>query len=310
LKIYASSEVHSCVHKAVELLGLGRTALRLIPVQQDFTISVNELRKAIREDRASGATPLCVVGCAGTVNTGATDPLNTLADLCRDEGIWFHVDGAFGALAALSPELRHIVAGIERADSLAFDMHKWMYLPYDVGCTLVRDGETHRNAFALTPHYLEHTTRGIGGSDLWFSDFGVELSRGFRALKVWMCLQEHGVDKFGRLVRQNVEQARYLHGLVTAASELEAVAGAPLNIVCFRYRGAIADHDRLDALNKELLLQLHEGGVAAPSYTVIDGKYALRVCITNHRSTREDFDILFQEVLRLGRKLEGASERA
>jgi glutamate/tyrosine decarboxylase-like PLP-dependent enzyme len=303
-RIYASSEVHSCIYKAVELLGLGRKALRLIPVKRDFTIDIDRLRTAIRDDRASGKAPLCVVGCAGTVNTGATDPLDHLADLCREEGLWFHVDGAFGALAALSPDLRHVVKGMERADSLAFDMHKWMYLPYDVGCTLVRDGEAHRNAFALTPHYLEHTPRGIGGSDLWFSDFGVELSRGFRALKVWMCLQEHGIDKFGRLVRQNVEQARYLHRLVSATPDLEPVAGVPLNIVCFRYRGSLSDPGAIDSLNKELLLQLHEGGVAAPSYTVIDGKYALRVCITNHRSTMEDFDILVREVLRLGKTLE------
>ncbi len=304
LRFYASAEVHSSVHKAVELLGLGHKALRLVPVQSDCTINLGLLRKAIRADRERGDLPLCVVGCAGTVNTGATDPLDALADLCADEEIWFHVDGAFGALAALAPELRHIVKGMERADSVAFDMHKWMYLQYEVGCTLVRDAEKHREAFALTPHYLEHTTRGIGGSDMWFSDYGVQLSRGFRALKVWMAIQEYGIDTFGRLILQNVEQARYLHRLVASTRELELVAGVPLNIVCFRFKGALSDATAIDALNKELLLRLHEGGIAAPSYTVIDGKYALRVCITNHRSRTEDFEILVREVVRLGKALE------
>ena len=308
LRVYASTEVHSCVHKAVELLGLGRKALRLVDVRSDFTINTESLTRAIREDRERGLHPFCVVGCAGTVNTGATDPLDALADICKEEDLWFHVDGAFGALAALSPELRHIVKGMERADSLAFDLHKWMYLPYEVGCTLVRDAEAHRQAFALTPHYLEHTTRGIGGAEMWFSDYGVQLSRGFRALKVWMSIQEHGIEKFGRLVLQNVKQARYLHGLVEATPELEPVAAVPLNIVCFRYRGSLTDAAAIDLLNKELLLRLHEGGVAAPSYTVIDGKYALRVCITNHRSTQADFGILVREVVRLGKILEVSAE--
>jgi len=304
LRVYASTEVHSSVYKAMELLGLGRKALRLIAVKPDLTIDVDQLRRSIREDRESGLLPLCIVGCAGTVNTGATDPLDILADLCAEEGLWFHADGAFGALAVLSPELRHIVKGIERADSLAFDMHKWMYLPYEVGCTLVRDADTHRDAFALTPHYLEKTTRGIAGAEMWFSDYGVQLSRGFRALKVWMSIQEHGIDKFGRLILQNVKQARYLHSRVASTNELELLAGVPLNIVCFRYVGSLSDDAAIDALNKELLLRLHEGGVAAPSNSLVDGKFALRVCITNHRSVTEDFDVLVREVVRSGKTLE------
>jgi glutamate/tyrosine decarboxylase-like PLP-dependent enzyme len=305
---YASTEVHSSVQKAMELLGLGNKALRLVPVQPDYTIDVTRLREMVRGDRERGFLPVCVIGCAGTVNTGATDPLDRLADLCRDEHLWLHVDGAFGALAALSPTLKQIVRGLENADSIAFDMHKWMYLPYEVGCTLVRDADAHRRAFALTPDYLEHTTRGIGGSDVWFSDYGVQLSRGFRALKVWMSLKEHGIEKFGRLIQQNVDQARHLEGLVRATSGLQLLAPVPLNIVCFRYTGGLSSEDAIDALNKELLLRLHEGGIAAPSYTVLNGKYALRVCITNHRSRREDFDLLVREVLRLGGSLSGGRE--
>ncbi len=243
------------------------------------------------------------MGCAGTVNTGAIDPLDTLADVCAEEEIWFHVDGAFGVLAYLAPDLRYRLEGMERADSVAFDMHKWMYLPYEVGCTLVRDAEAHRLAFTLTPEYLEHSTRGIAGSDLWFSDYGVQLTRGFRALKVWMSIKEHGIDAFGRLIRQNVEQAQYLASLVKEQEELELLVPPTLNIVCFRYKGPLTDPAALDALNKELLVRLHETGVAAPSYTVVYGKYAIRVCITNHRSRREDFELLVKEVVRIGREV-------
>jgi glutamate/tyrosine decarboxylase-like PLP-dependent enzyme len=304
LRFYASTEAHSSIQKAIELLGLGHKSLHLVDVGPNLAIRTDVLKKAIRDDRTRGFLPICVIGCAGTVNTGATDPLDELADICRDQNLWFHVDGAFGALAALSPEIRHIVSGMERADSLAFDLHKWMYLPYEVGCTLVRDAEAHRQSFAMAPHYLEHTTRGIAAGDMWFSDYGVQLSRGFRALKVWMSIKENGIEKIGRLVLQNVKQARYLQSLVAATPALELVADVPLNIVCLRYRGSLTDGAAIDALNKELLLRLHEGGVVAPSYTVIDGKYALRVCITNHRSKREDLDILLREILRLGKSLE------
>ena len=304
MTMYASSEVHSSVQKAIELLGLGSKALRLIPVDEAYAIDLKSLRRQIKEDRTKGMHPVCVIGCAGTVNTGAFDDLEGLAAICREEKIWFHVDGAFGALAAIAPELRHMVKGMEAADSLAFDMHKWMYLPYEVGCTLVRDGAAHHRAFALTPEYLEHTNRGIAGSDIWMSDYGIQLSRGFRALKVWMSLKEHGIGKFARLINQNVEQARYLEGLVRREPRLELVAPVPANIVCFRYVGNLRGAEPLNELNKELLLRLHEGGIAAPSYTTLGTRYALRVCITNYRSTFEDFDLLVREVLRIGGELE------
>jgi glutamate/tyrosine decarboxylase-like PLP-dependent enzyme len=286
---------------------MGSETLRLIPVDRQFRVDVEAMRGTVKDDRRDGMQPLCVVGCAGTVNTGACDDLWALADLCKDEDLWFHVDGAFGALAALSPELRPIVRGIERADSVAFDMHKWMYLPYEVGCALVKHAEDHRKAFALTPEYLEHTTRGIAGSDVWFSDYGLQLSRGFRALKVWMSVKEHGIKKFGRLIRQNVEQARYLEQLVRNRPELELAAPVPLNIVCFRYVALRDSATEIDALNKELLIRLHESGLAAPSYTTLDGKYAIRVCVTNHRSRYEDFDLLVNEVVRIGGELARAA---
>lgn len=305
LTVYASVETHSSVQKGVELLGLGSEALRLVPVNAQFEIEVGALERMLREDRAAGCRPICVVGNAGTVGTGAFDDLRALADLSAREDVWFHVDGAFGSLAALVPEYRSRLAGMERADSIAFDLHKWMYVPFEAGCTLVRDAEAHRRAFSLRPDYLTHAERGLAAGTLWFSDYGIQLTRGFRALKVWMSLKEHGLDRYARLVRQNIGQARYLAQLVREAPDLELLAPVPLNIVCFRYVAPGRDEAALDALNQELLIQLHEQGIAVPSNLTLGGRFALRVAITNHRSRREDFDLLVREARRIGAELAG-----
>ena len=303
LTFYGSEEMHSSVEKSIELMGVGLNALRLIPVNQEFQVDLQAMQAAIDSDRAAGFQPVCVIGNAGTVNTGAIDDLESLANICQREGLWFHVDGAFGALATLSPELRPLVAGMRRADSLAFDLHKWMYIPYEIGCVLVRDEETHRHAFSLTPDYLAHSTRGLAGGKLWFSDYGIELSRGFKALKAWMSIKEYGIKKYGRLIQQNVDQARYLARMVDEDSRLERLAPVSLNIVCFRYKGPHPKDVDLNALNQEILIRLHEQGIAAPSYTSVNGNYCLRVAITNHRSRFEDFEILVKEVLRLGEEI-------
>ncbi|HEV8305002.1 MAG TPA: pyridoxal-dependent decarboxylase [Gemmatimonadales bacterium] len=302
LRVYASSETHSSVRKAVELLGLGHEALRRIPVRPDYTIDLGALRSAIAADRAAGTElrPICVVGNAGTVNTGATDDLPALAALCRDEGLWLHVDGAFGALAAISPALRPQVAGIELADSVAFDLHKWMYLPYEVGCTLVRDQAAHRATFNVTPAYLAALDRGIAAGGFPFAERGVQLSRGFRALKVWMSFKAHGLRAFARLIEQNAAQAAYLVELVTRHPRLELLAPAPLNVVCFRYGIPGKDDAALNALNQEILLRIQESGLAVPSHTLLGGRFAIRVAITNHRSRREDFDLLARAVVDTG----------
>ncbi|HLQ22539.1 MAG TPA: pyridoxal-dependent decarboxylase, partial [Gemmatimonadales bacterium] len=298
-------EMHSSIQKAVELLGLGSEGLRLVPANADFEIDLGALERMLREDRASGCRPLCIVGNAGTVGTGAIDDLRGLAELSARERVWFHVDGAFGSLAVLVPEYSSRLAGMERADSIAFDLHKWMYVPFEAGCTLVRDAEAHRQAFSLRPDYLTHAERGLAAGTLWFSDYGIQLTRGFRALKVWMSLKEHGLEKYARLVRQNIEQARYLAERIREAPDLEVLAPVPLNIVCFRYVAPGRDDAALDALNQELLIQLHEQGIAVPSNLTLGGRFALRVAITNHRSRREDFDLLVRETRRIGAELAG-----
>jgi glutamate/tyrosine decarboxylase-like PLP-dependent enzyme len=300
LTTYGSVEMHSSIQKGIELMGLGSRSLRKIEVDQDFRIDTAALRRTIEADIKAGMKPICLVGNAGTVNTGAIDPLDELADIAAQYGMWYHVDGAFGALTYLSPDLRPGVAAITRADSLAFDLHKWVYVPFEAGCILVRDEPAHRHTFSLTPDYLQHADRGVAAGSMWFSDYGVQLTRGLRALKVWMTIKNSGIDKIGRVIRQNVEQARYLAHLIEQSPKLELLAPVSLNIVCFRYTAPGLDASQLNALNTELLIRLQESGVAVPSGTNINGAYALRCAITNHRTRREDLHILLDKVLELG----------
>jgi len=304
--LYASEEAHSSIQKAVEMLGLGSEALRLVPVNEHFQIKIPKLEATIKKDRKNGFAPFCVVGAAGTTNTGSVDDLRAVADVCRREKLWFHVDGAFGAWARLSSRAKNKVAGIELADSLALDLHKWMYMQYEIGCVLVREEQHHRKAFSLTPDYLAHGEgeRGVTGGDLpWFSDYSYELSRGFRALKAWMSIKEHGSRKYARIIQQNIDQAFYLGELVKASPELELSAPITLNVVCFRFVSPDTDGAALDEVNKRIAIDLQERGVAVLTGTVIGGRYVLRVANTNHRSRLEDFEVLVKEVVRIGKEL-------
>ena len=306
---YASSETHSSIRKAVELLGLGADSLRIVPVLDDFTIDVDQLLNCIRSDRANGELPAGIVANVGTVNTGAIDPVHRLADIAVDEGLWLHADAAFGAFARLSPNSAHLVAGLERADSLAFDLHKWLYVQYDCGCVLVRNREAHRGTFSVVPSYLKNLDRGLASGPLNFSEYGVQLSRSFKALRAWMGLRTEGAKRYGQQIEQNVSQAKYLTRLVEADDELELLAPTALNIVNFRFVGnpVRIPSDKLDDLNAEILMQLQERGIAAPSSTVLNGRFSIRVAICNHRSRREDFDALIAGVISIGRELQLAA---
>ncbi|TPL54119.1 pyridoxal-dependent decarboxylase [Mesorhizobium sp. B2-4-6] len=306
LRYYASDQVHSCHRKAMEALGLGNRALRRIPTDAGLCIDIAALKSAIAEDRAAGFKPACVIGTAGTVNTGAVDDLQALASVAGEEDLWFHVDGCIGALIAIAPESRSLVAGIERADSIALDPHKWLHAPFEAGCALVRDASAHRNTFAVTPEYLESTPRGLASGE-WLHDYGLQTSRGFRALKIWMALKEHGVEKFGRLIDQNIAQARYLTRLIEAEPTLELMAPTTINIVSFRHRLAGGSEERLKAFNTEIMLRLQEEGIAALSDTTVHGRHCLRVAIANHRTRRDDLDLVVGEMLRLGREIEAAT---
>ena len=302
---YTSTESHSCVIKAFELLGLGRDALRRIPTTAEFRIDLAALRRAISADRAAGRQPFCVVGTAGTVNTGACDDLAGLADLCSDEGLWLHVDGAFGALTILCPELAARLSGIGRADSLAFDFHKWLHVPYDAGCLLVREENSLIATFADRAPYLASDT-GLACGAVWPCDLGLELSRGFRALKVWFTIQEHGTLALGAAIARNCAQAQKLAARIASRPSLRLMAPVPLQIVCCRYQPSGMDDTLADTLNRRLVATLQEQGIAAPSVSLIDGRVCIRICISNHRTDDADLDILLQAIDRIGAELSAA----
>ncbi|MEZ0327076.1 MAG: aspartate aminotransferase family protein [Fimbriimonas sp.] len=305
MAVYGSTETHSWARRAVELLGLGRQSLRLIQTNEDLTINVSELRASIRQDRDRGIKPMAVLATAGTVNTGATDDMNAIADLCEEEELWMHVDGAFGALLKLAPNLRGRVNGMERADSLAFDLHKWMYLPFEIACLLVRDGAAHKAAFSQEASYIAALDRGVIKGGLTFGEMGIELTRGFKALKAWMCLKAYGLEQFGRIIEQNVAQAQLLAKMVNQNPSLELVSPVPLNIVCFRFVAEGLSLDELNQTNKKILFLLQERGLAVPSSTVIDGKFCLRACIVNHRTTNEDIEALARDAAAIGDEVLG-----
>ena len=303
LRYYMSAEGHSSLRKAVELLGLGADSLCIVPVKGDFTIDVAALRRAIRSDRDAGHLPACVIATAGTVNTGAIDPLNELAEIAADEGMWLHADAAFGAFAKLSPASAHLVEGVERADSLAFDLHKWLYVQYDCGCVLIKSSDTHRDTFSVTPSYLRKFDRGLASGPVNLSEYGVQLSRSFKALRAWTALKTVGTKRYGQQIEQNIQQARYLTKLVESSENLELLAPTAMNIVNFRYVDTSRNSDELDDLNAEILMQLHERGIATPSSTVLNDRFSIRVAICNHRSKRADFDTLVDSVVSIGREI-------
>ena len=304
LVFYASTEVHSCNTKAIELLGLGTKGLKKIAINDDYTINIEALKNQITEDKANGLQPVCVIGTSGTVNTGAIDNLNAIADICEKENLWFHVDGAIGAIAMLSDTLKPQLKGIERADSVALDLHKWLHMPFEAGCVIIKDNAAHKKTFSLIPEYLEKNTRGLASGENWFSEYGLQLSRRFRALKIWMSLKEHGSKRFGRMITRNIEQAFYLGDLVNNNNkDLELLAPIGMDIVCFRYNPGGKSLDELNAINKEIKLQLEEQAIALPGYTTLNGAYCIRCAISSHRVTNEDFDVLVENVLRIGKEL-------
>jgi aromatic-L-amino-acid decarboxylase len=296
LVAYASEAAHGCIARAMEMTGLGREQLRLIPVNAEHQIQISALEQALATDRAIGLEPFLLIGTAGTVDVGAIDDLNALADLAETEQLHFHVDGAFGALAVLTPKLAPRLAGIERADSLAFDWHKWGQVPYDAGFLLVRDAASLRQTFAADAAYLRRAERGLAGGDWWPCDYGPDLSRGFRALKAWFTLKTYGADAIGRVIDRTVALAESLADRVAAEPELELLGPVPLNIVCFGYRSADADR-----LNATIVADLHEAGRVAPSLTTIGGRTAIRAAIVNHRTEIEDVNALVSSVIALGR---------
>jgi glutamate/tyrosine decarboxylase-like PLP-dependent enzyme len=295
LVAYTSVAAHGCIAQAMDLSGLGIDALRMIPVNARHEIQIAALEHAIRMDRNAGLAPFLIVGTVGTVDVGAIDPLVPLAAIARREKLWLHIDGAYGALAMLAPDIAPRLAGINRADSIAFDFHKWGQVPYDAGFVLVRDGDLHRRTFAAPAAYLRRETRGLAAGSPWPCDFGPDLSRGFKALKTWFTLKVYGTEKLGAMISGTCELARYMAQRIADEPKLELLAPVALNIVCYRYRAADAD-----AVNADIVVALQESGLAAPSTTTVDGRLAIRAAIVNHRTCARDIDALISATIACG----------
>jgi glutamate/tyrosine decarboxylase-like PLP-dependent enzyme len=295
LVAYTSMGAHGCIAQSMDLTGLGTHALRLIPVNSDFQMDIEALRSAISEDRKAGFTPFFIAATAGTVDVGAIDNLNEIAEVAHDEKLWFHVDGAYGALAILAPDIAPRLVGIQRADSIAFDFHKWGQVPYDAGFILIRDGSLHHDTFAAPASYLKRESRGMAAGTPWPCDFGPDLSRGFRALKTWFTIKVYGTEKIGSIISNTCKLAQYLKKNIESHPHLELLAPVSLNIVCFRFRS-----ENADLVNSNIVIKLQEAGIVAPSTTQINGNLAIRVAIVNHRTSKKEIDALIKATIEFG----------
>jgi glutamate/tyrosine decarboxylase-like PLP-dependent enzyme len=296
MRLYASEEAHFSIRKAAAMLGIGAANLRTVRTGPDLRMDLAELDRLVREDRAAGYLPFCVVASAGTAGTGAVDPIGAIADLARTHNLWLHVDGAYGGFSALAPSARAFFERIGDADSVALDPHKWLYLPVGCGCVLYRDAAAARAAFSENAEY----TRVVGLEDdeaFAFWDYGPELSRPFRALDLWLLLKSVGTRAIGEAIEENIACAKYFATLVNASRDFEMLAPVDLSIFCFRYHPRGFDGD-LDALNERVMLALQRGGSSYLSNTRIRGAFALRGCVLNYRTTRRDMEILLEDVRR------------
>jgi glutamate/tyrosine decarboxylase-like PLP-dependent enzyme len=302
MTIYCSDMAHHSLERSVELLGLGGDALRWVPTDDGCRIKLDALQGAIDDDRRRNFHPFCIIGCAGTVDAGAFDDLNALADLARKENMWLHVDGAFGAWVRISRTHRHLADGMERADSLAVDLHKWMDMPYGIGCTLVKDRLAHYSTFVYghEARYLQSAFGKLDDQVVNPHHLALPLSRSFSSLKAYMLLRAYGTEKYGRLVQQNLDQANYLAGLIRKEPEMEVTAPVVSNIVCFRYRPKSLAAEALEELNRKIYDELSRRSFWMVSDTTIKGTYMLRACNVNHRTRREDLEFLVKEVKEIG----------
>lgn len=294
---YASASAHVSIAQALDMAGIGSDALRIIPVNAHYQMDTAALAEAITADKKAGLTPFFIAGTAGSADVGAIDPLAAIAAIARREQLWFHVDGAYGALAMLAADIAPRLQGITQADSIAFDFHKWGQVPYDAGFILVKNGQHQLDTFASPAAYLARETRGLAAGSPWPCDFGPELSRGFRALKTWFTIKVYGTEKLGQVIANTCALAQHLKQRIEAEPRLELLAPVALNIVCFRYRDADANR-----VNREIVIALQESGIAAPSAITLQGRLAIRAAIVNHRTTVNDIDALIEATLAFGER--------
>jgi aromatic-L-amino-acid decarboxylase len=303
LRVYCSAETHTWISKAADVAGLGTASIRFIPIDHDLRMDVGQLRREVEADAAAGDVPFLVVGTAGSVSTGAIDPLRAIAAVCRDHHLWFHVDGAYGGFAAAAPDAPAELHGLEEADSVAVDPHKWLYAPLEAGCALVRNAEYLRDAFAYHPPYYHFDERATN-----YVDYGPQNSRGFRALKVWLALRHVGAVGYRAMISDDMALSRMMAAAVDRHPELQLLTQA-LSIATFRYvpldlRSSVGEaptERHLDALNRALLDRAQRSGEAFVSNAVVGGQYALRACIVNFHTTKSDVEALPDTIAALGR---------
>ena len=304
LALYASTEVHMSIPKAIALLGIGRDKLRLIPVDNCFRMIPSQLEQAMVRDTERGVVPIAVVGSAGTVNTGAIDPLADIAAIAAQYGAWFHIDGAYGALGAVAAP--HKFHGFDRADSISLDPHKWLYQPIDCGCLLYRDASAAQRAFSYSGDYVRTLTHDPVESFAFF-DESIELSRRFRALKLWFSLRYHGLAAFRESIENDLQHAQRLGSLIEATPDLHLMAPIELSAVCFRYVGGKHTEDELNRLNSEILRRILKRGNIYLSNATVHSRFCLRACVVNHRTTNSDIDRVVTEVLAVAKEMDNAN---
>jgi len=310
LVLYLSEEGHGCMRKAAELLGIGSKWVRVVPTNSQFQIDVSALSELVKKDRQIGYRPFCIAASAGTVNTGTIDPLHEIAAFCQEQNLWFHVDGAYGAFGVLDDSVAHMYRGLAEADSLALDPHKWLSVPVECGCALVRDGRVLRDTFSLVPPYLRtEEGKGFGGLP-WFSEYGFQQTRGFRALKLWMVLEFAGRAGVQALVKRHNALAQHLSEMIKEEPDFELLAPVTLSAVCFRYAPSTlrADEKKLSALNKSLMERVQSGGEMFISGTTLRNRFALRACILHFDTTTDDLATLIKVIRDTGEQLVQAEE--
>lgn len=301
--VYASDEVHSCVDKSIELLGIGTDHLRKIATDNNFRIRIDELEEQIKEDINDGLRPFCLVGNAGTVNTGAIDNLEALADLAEKYSMWYHVDGAYGALAGILDSLKSDYIGMERADSIAIDFHKWLYVPFEAGCTLVRSWDKLKRSYYKKAAYLD-TELANKGNRLEFNEHYFQLSRNSKAFKVWMTIKAYGMNRIKAMIQKDIDLTNYLNRLVSASEDFELVADSKLAVSCFRYKGTMTNPSEITEFNRKLMPELEKDGRVFIMGTTLKGEYTIRACFINHRKTKETTAYLLTVIREVAKKLE------
>ncbi len=303
--LYTSAHGHSCIEKAVHALGIGSQNLRIIPLDSQYRMDIDALRAAIAADKAAGLRPVCVAASAGTTNTGAIDQLDEIADLCEAEGLWFHIDGAYGGFGILASQTEGLYKGMERADSIAVDPHKWLYIPVECGCAIVRDAEAMRATFSLVPAYLQEDR-----AEPWFSEYGLQQTRGFRALKVWLSLQHYGLEGYRQMITNDINTAYDLRRKLFSRPDFEVVTAGPLSVTCFRYVPAGTPESALDDLQRQIVALTNASGRAFITTTMIDGKVVVRACHVNFRTTSEDLDVLLDTLTEAGQQVMESARQA